>query len=294
MEIRTSVPARYDKPGKCKWCGKGLPLLQRFSRSSERQIHKTCYEEIVFERQQAVEQYGRALRSAILDGTLTTVEKDSLTQLANQLRIPESVQRQMNLGVYRGIHEERTASGTIDKEGEEHLRKVQSDLDIRDEEIIPQLSQLTRLRLIHEIGEGKLPVVNSQLILKKGEVCHLECSAGFSEERVTSRGYVGGSQGVSVRIMRGVYYRVGAHKGEFVSTKGIVPIDSGTLAITNKRIIFNGYSKTFSIPLTKLVNYVVYEDAIQLDKEGKSKPGYFTVDDPELLATIISALAQNI
>ena len=79
-----------------------------------------------------------------------------------------------------------------------------------------------------------------------------------------------------------------------VTDKDIVKIDEGRLTVTSKRVVFNGFNKSFSIPFSKLINYVVYQDAIQLDKEGKTKPGYFKVQDPEVVATFVSGVTQRL
>ncbi len=51
--------------------------------------------------------------------------------------------------------------------------------------------------------------------------------------------------------------------------------DSGTLYITNKRIIFVGTKKNVTYPLNKVVNFIKYRDAVQFQKENEARPKYF-------------------
>lgn len=116
---------------------------------------------------------------------------------------------------------------------------------------------------IDQINRGVLPVMNTnKLILGKGEVCH------FSERaiRVTekkSRHYEGGSQGVSIRIAKGVTYRTGRHRGTpvdeitYVKTKGL-------LYITNKRIVFVSDEQAFEKKYKSLTACIPYTNAIKL------------------------------
>jgi hypothetical protein len=53
--------------------------------------------------------------------------------------------------------------------------------------------------------------------------------------------WVGGSQGVSFRIAKGVTYRVGQTRGHVVSgPEAPTPIDMGRLVVTNQRAVFQG------------------------------------------------------
>ena len=199
----------------------------------------------------------------------------------------------MRLLVYRDLFSQATADRALDEKEERLLRQVQLELQLNDTAIQPQLSELARLRFFQQINQGDLPAVASDILLKKAEVAHWQSEAEFWEERVTHKGYVGGSHGVSIRVAKGVSYRLGGNRGQLVTEKDIIKVDEGKLVVTNKRVVFNGFTNSFSIPFSKLINYVVYEDAIQLDKEGKTKPGYFKLQDPEVVAALISAVAQG-
>ncbi len=66
--------------------------------------------------------------------------------------------------------------------------------------------------------------------------------------------YQGGSQGVSLRVMKGVSYRVGGHKGTFVAGPEVLKmVDEGTAVVTNQRVAFQGAGKTREWLFTKLI-----------------------------------------
>lgn len=116
---------------------------------------------------------------------------------------------------------------------------------------------------IDQIRRGILPSMNTnQLMLTSGEVCH------FSERaiRVTekkSKHYEGGSNGVSIRIAKGVTYRTGRYKGIPVEDISYVKI-KGLLYITNKRIVFVSDGQAFEKKFKSLTACVPYSNAIKL------------------------------
>jgi hypothetical protein len=88
-----------------------------------------------------------------------------------------------------------------------------------DNGVIPHYAQIT----------GPMPIN-----LQKGEqIIWLFNNVSYHAVRTKTR-YVGGSHGVSIRIAKGLYYRVGAFKGERVQTKNLVLEGIGALVITNK------------------------------------------------------------
>ena len=81
--------------------------------------------------------------------------------------------------------------------------------------------------------EGNLPI-NLQ---KNEEVVWVFPSCEYLED-TTRREYVGHSQGMSFRIMKGVYYRVGGFKGRPIDRTERVHIDTGIVGPTNEHIFF--------------------------------------------------------
>ena len=110
-----------------------------------------------------------------------------------------------------------------------------------------------KARKINKImGMKKLPIIDVDIILKKGEEAYFYTQVTFYEER-TKRIYQGRSAGTSIRVAKGISFRVGANKGNAVNEDYLKEIDSGEFIITNKRIVFVGDNKSWNIVLVKLV-----------------------------------------
>ena len=122
-------------------------------------------------------------------------------------------------------------------------------------------------------------------------------SADYFEQR-TQRRYEGRSSGVSIRIVRGVYYRVGAFQGHPVDTRYLAHIDSGWLGVTDKNVYFAGQSKTLRIPHSKIIGLTTFSDGVGIDRDALSAKrqlfrtgdGWFTYN---LLANIPTSSDQR-
>ncbi|MCL6559107.1 MAG: hypothetical protein K6U74_09965 [Firmicutes bacterium] len=62
--------------------------------------------------------------------------------------------------------------------------------------------------------------------------------------------------------------------------------DSGTLYITNKRVVFTETKKNVTYPLDKIVNFVKCRDAVQSQEENKDRPKYFLVKEQDSIDEI--------
>lgn len=80
---------------------------------------------------------------------------------------------------------------------------------------------------------------------KAGEVVLWRGKGQFHEAGRTAGHYVGSSQGVSIPIVAGIRYRVGAMRGTFVPGDEIqVYKEVGDVVLTTDRLMFNGMMNT--------------------------------------------------
>jgi hypothetical protein len=156
--------------------------------------------------------------------------------------------------------------------------------------------RLARASLLQTLDKGELPntVVanNIPIMLAAGEsVIWLFNQVVYLTTRSKTQ-YVGGSSGVSIRVMKGVYYRVGATKGEAIKTEYLSEEARGSLVLTNKNIFFLG-GKTLKVALKKLVAVRPYSDGLEISREGVSaKPMIFRFSEPHFACDVIARLHQ--
>ena len=154
-----------------------------------------------------------------------------------------------------------------------------------------------KAKIIGEILEGRVPKpsIEGQLpfnLKKSEEVVYLFKSVSYLEER-THRKYIGGSHGVSFRVMKGVYYRVGSFKGAPVDTSQIELVDSGLLLATTENLYYGGERKSFRVPYSKIVSFTHYSDGIGFQRDAASaRPQIFVTGDGWFTCNLIESLAR--
>jgi hypothetical protein len=161
-------------------------------------------------------------------------------------------------------------------------------------------TKMTKGCVLGDLASGKLRPrvsVNGALPFnfQKGEIV-LWVFAGcrYLAEKAHST-YVGGSHGVSFRIARGVYYRIGAFKGHSVKTTSLDPIDTGTLAITQKNLYFAGPQSSLRIPLSKVVTFLPYSNGFGLFRDRmNAKREVFLVDDPWFAHNLLAHVGSSV
>ena len=137
--------------------------------------------------------------------------------------------------------------------------------------------------------EGAIP-----FILEKDEnILWIFQNVEFYEQR-TKTTFEGRSQGVSIKIAKGVYYRTGNFKGNPVTNTQMTLLGSGLLALTNRNLYFSSSTKNLKTPFKKLISLTEYSDGIGLQKDGTSaKPQIFKNIDGWFAYNFISHLSSN-
>lgn len=128
-----------------------------------------------------------------------------------------------------------------------------------------------------------LPTRDCPIILKRAEEAVLVLpNITFKEPRAV-RTSVGGYAGPTIRIAKGISFRLGGGTSRSVSHDEIKTIDKGTLTITNKRLIFTGSMKTLNYNLSKILSITDFKDGIGIQRDNKQKTEYFIDCDKTVL-----------
>lgn len=170
---------------------------------------------------------------------------------------------------------------------------VQSELDRKG-----QFTRAAQAGVLREILEGKVPqrvTINGSIpfnLQKSETLIWLFNNVTLLEEK-TTRSFVGTSQGVSIRIAKGLYYRVGAFKGHPIETTQMANKGYGSLGVTTKSIYFAGSQKSLRVPYNKVITFAPYSDGIGIHTDAKTaKPIAFITGDGWFINNLVQNLAQ--
>jgi hypothetical protein len=164
----------------------------------------------------------------------------------------------------------------------------------RQKQYIEFMKALVVQDLIYGITPHRTSLTNNPLNFQKGETLIWAFVGVVLYEEVTHRQSHGASSGFSVRIAKGVYYRVGAFKGEPLITTSLQPKYSGSLIVTNKNIYFYSPQKSIRLPYNKIISFVPFEDSIGIQPDRmNAKTIYIKGIDGRFAFNIVSNI-QNL
>jgi hypothetical protein len=237
--------------------------------------------------------YAVALREALADTRLRDDERDSLSRLARQLRLPDSVQGELyersSRALIAGLLDQSVADRRLSPEELQQLAAVAQHLGVTPDFDAATEAMLDRYALFWRIENGDLPTAAAENVtLDPEETCH----AMIGAERYERRGEATASDGegvVSVRIARGVYYRVGSVSDAQLNRAPLRHIEAGRVLITSRRVLFAGSRESVSWPLRDIACYQVYADGVVLELRAGTGPSFALEGDVELVAVVLGA-----
>jgi hypothetical protein len=113
------------------------------------------------------------------------------------------------------------------------------------------------------------PIVIPGVFAQAGETFYFSSTTSLYAEH-TYREYTGASQGISFRIMRGVYYRVGGYRGQAVNRSQMAEDDRGQINLSNRRLLFIGARKTLDLDYARITGVTPNgEEGLQINLSNK-------------------------
>lgn len=132
---------------------------------------------------------------------------------------------------------------------------------------------------LRELKEGNIPISlegsQAPIILKKGEALKVSLPNIVLWEPRAVRRTKGGYGGPSIRVAKGLYFRVGQFSATGESHDEMRSIDQGNFSLTNKRIIFSGSKRAIEVPLKKIISMEPFSDGIAIRRSNKAKTETF-------------------
>ncbi len=275
--------------GMCRHCGNDAGFL--------RSAHRECEARYQAGRHNIVSLVARAARGEEDPHSLDM----RVLELAGASYVPPGHIRDLVVQGWETALEAFLEDNVLSEKEEQRLASVlqifqltQSDTDLHGAH-----TRMVRAAVLREVLAGNLPSrvkVEGMMPfnLQKGEtLVWVFNDVKYFEER-TYRERVGGYSGVSIRVMKGVYYRTGGFRGRPVERVATEHVDTGAMGITNKHIYFFGSRKKFRVPYSKIVTFEPFDDGIGIMRDAASaKPQRFVTGDGWFTYNLVVNLARR-
>jgi hypothetical protein len=227
--------------------------------------------------------YRQSFEEAVSDGRLSQKERDLLQRIENDLKLPRQLADQIAAEVKTGFIEKQVAHIISDQrlspKEEEELQAIAGSLNVSLQFNEQTKAQLEKLKRYWALENLDLPVIQPGIVLQKSEQCYLEIPQVNWHELRSVRQKAGAVQyAPGAGITKEFYLRPGNRTLQSQSNLQLTLIDTGTLYLTSKRVIFNGVKKNATIQLAKIIDLTPYSDGVEIDKETGKSP---TLQMPE-------------
>ncbi len=235
------------------------------------------------------------LCDAVADGILTPEEITQIEQLMSETGLSIQDLARARRAIFKNAMKSLDRSG-YSLEKILGIEAIQNFLKIANSEIPAETAKLARLKFLASIRlYGPSPIDPDNLVLRRGETAHWQEPGTLYENKVVSRRYEGGSRGMSIRVIKGLSFRVGSHRGHLVSQTANVPVSTGNLLITNQRLIFVGREKSFETKFENLLDIQNFFNGIVYSERNRQKQRkiLYTRNNGDIVTEILSYFLDN-
>ncbi len=261
-----------------------------FQRFKEKRARKA-------EVKQATISISNAVVSGIFQDDLFEVA-GAVSQVAMPARLDAPTVRATVISSLDRVVDKALEDGILTEDEEQRISDLMDHYSITATDISQALAErLVQAAVIRDLMEGtvnpRLDVTDLPFNLGKKEIVIWLFRSVRAYEHKTGYRYVGGSSGTSIRIAKGVYWRVGSYRGRRVPEDQRIGIGTGPLAVTNKYLYFMGGGKSLRVAHNKIISIVPTGGSVLVGRDlASSHTLEFSTNDDWALANILSN-AQN-
>jgi hypothetical protein len=243
------------------------------------------------ERTIAEPMYEQQIRNVLADGKLPDDERARLERLRRGLRIHErfalealqnSGSRLLDAKWVAAMDDRRLSDDEV-----KALEAMAASFGLRASFGAGRDRNVDRFRWMWLIENGTFPDIECKLSLHPGEICHWSTPAALIEKITETTGFRYDT--FDTTLLKGMGYRSGTIDIRPITQTTVKELDTGTLYVTSKRVIFEGRHGNRGEVWNAITGITPYSDAVQLERED-GKTIVFRVDDGEYAAVLMSSL----
>ena len=243
-------------------------------------------------RAEARAMYETQLEAALADGILTPEETAGLRELRASRELTEAEVRMVALAIYRRALRDAAADARFTEDEQRLLGSLQEQLGLTADDLSADREQLHRLWLLSRVERGKLPELNAPFPLADQERCHWVVRASICQRSGLPNAARGEPAATPFHIDDDSAFEVRGVRDALANDPRILPIDVGTLLLTNRRLVFRGAKRRVQLAYVMINQIWLYKDAIRVaGSDGSS--AFFLVEDAELTTAILLRAARG-
>lgn len=242
-------------------------------------------------KRKGLDLYSQKVKELLVDGNLSQEDKAILDQIKKEHNLTDKDVEKYNLAGFKVFFDKITDDSRITEDERKELTKIYTDLNLPTDKLAYNQSDFNKYHTLHIIDQGKLPTIdvpNLNVNLKPDEKLHYISKAFIVKNKSVTKGYNYSGFSTSIKIAKGLRYRVGSMKVHPQKVNVIMTDDAGTFYLTTENLGYIGLNKHFSMPYDKISSLDIRDGFLYLYKKGKEGPFIISMNDFELPLAIVS------
>jgi hypothetical protein len=228
----------------------------------------------------------------LADNKIDEIEEKQLNEWKNLLNLSdhqiEEIFQPIGQNIVNNYVKQMTEDNRVSPIEEHGLYQLVSDLKTELKINPDAQSNLQMMKQLWNIENEPLTPLAIDIMLPKNELCYFRTNADFCENRKVSTRISYGGPSARIKIMKGIYYRVGSASIRSESKDVLTKIDSGSLYITNKRLLFVGSKQNKPIKLSQIIDFEIYSDGIEIVKDSGKNIVFIINQNIKIAATYLA------
>jgi hypothetical protein len=219
----------------------------------------------------------KKMEELIADGELSATDEDALNKTALmmglKLKDVENLEKDGFFKEFAPIQRRVEATWHLTDQDLEEIEALKRKYNVTSFKMEGHADMFRQIYLLDVKGQMPAPV-QADLMLDANETAYFSVSSTWHQTRVQNRGYAGGSVSLPSGI-KGVRFRFGQYTP--IRSEEITALASGTLYVTNKRLLFHGDSRNTKVDVKKIADANIFSDCVKIEKYT-GKPDYFSMN----------------
>lgn len=244
----------------------------------------------------------RAFKNEMLvkfsDLDISEEDKKDIDRLKTSLQIEDEKIDEYVSALKNSILEDYVSLAIADErlsnEEVNHINKIIESLEI-DRPNITNISRsdFEKFQLYWKIENNEIPEIESDISLQKGEKLYEKRLVSWYETRKVMKRVDYGHLSTNIKIVKGVNFRLGSIKARPITEDEMQEIDSGTVYLTNRRLLFIGQNNNKTINLSSVLKLNIFSNGIDIQKDKGKSPFLEFKDGIETFSLILNTLITN-
>jgi len=250
-------------------------------------------------QEMAGEIYKAEVEKVIEDRQVDEAERVFMQKLQNDLKLPkeiaDSIYKKTGDELVKSVVNDALADQMLTPEEEKELSMIANNLNTALDLDGQTRANLEKYKLFWQIQNDELPEIEADIEVPRKEKIYFKLKVRWFEHIEEQEQSTYTKSNLKVKIAKGDYWNTHKKDNFFLDPKTWEMLDEGELYLTSKRLMLKGVSRDKILLLNRVLDFVVYPNGIEIDKERGNKDIFLAADNnTDVLTMLLGKAIANL